>query len=303
MNFQLKTTWQHIRRSPYQAAAAIFIMILTFFAGLSFAYLSIGADKLLSYLEKKPQIIIFFNDTVIKSDQIGDLKDKIAKTGKEVKLTFVTKEDALKIYQDRNKSDPLLLELVTAKTLPASLEIGTSRASDLPEIYDAVKDYSSIEDISYQKDIVNGLVMALRRIRQLGVGVFAFLVLTSMFIILTVIGMKISIHKEEIEVQRLIGASSWYIRWPFVFEGVCYGFFSACIAWVTVIVAVMFSAPYIKPYTSGLNLSPVVISFSDLKNLGEIAPFHLVLLIISLLSGVFVGAWGSLMAVWRYLKN
>lgn len=303
MNFQLQTTWKHIRRSPYQALSAVMIMTLTFFAGLAFAYLSLGADKMLTYLEKKPQIILFFNDSVTSPDQVGDLKTKLENTGKASKIKFVSKDDALKIYQERNKSDPLLLELVTAKTLPASLEIGATKAVDLPVLYDIVKDVPNVEDISYQKDIIGGLIGVVERVRKIGAGLFVFLAVTSVFIILTVVGMKISMHKEEIDVQRLVGASKWYIRWPFIFEGIFYGMGSALVAWMLEIVTIILLNPYIRSYTADLQLSPIIFGVSDFSNLAVIAPFQLTMLGIALLAGMFVGAWGSSLAVWRYLKD
>jgi len=278
-------------------------MTLTFFAGLAFAYLSLGADKMLTYLEKKPQIILFFNDSVTSPDQVGDLKTKLENTGKASKIKFVSKDDALKIYQERNKSDPLLLELVTAKTLPASLEIGATKAVDLPVLYDIVKDVPNVEDISYQKDIIGGLIGVVERVRKIGAGLFVFLAVTSVFIILTVVGMKISMHKEEIDVQRLVGASKWYIRWPFIFEGIFYGMGSALVAWMLEIVTIILLNPYIRSYTADLQLSPIIFGVSDFSNLAVIAPFQLTMLGIALLAGMFVGAWGSSLAVWRYLKD
>lgn len=291
MSLQTKTTWQHIRRSPYQALAAIMIMAVTFFIGLLFVQLSLGADKLLNYLEKKPQVVIFFNDSVTSEDQVADLKNKLSSTGKVSKMQFVTKDEALKIYQDRNKSDQDLLALVTAKTLPASLEIGAKNAVDLPVIYDLVKDTENIEEISYQKEIVSSLINVVDHIRKFGAGLVGFLLITSLFIVLTVVGMKISLRKDEIEVQRLIGASKWYIRWPFIFEGIIYGVFGAFLAWAVVSALTYFFTPRFQTYLAGTGIFPLSLNF------------YLLVLGSSVATGIVVGSIGSLIAVWRYLKN
>lgn len=291
MAFQTKTTWQHIRRSPYQALAAVMIMSVTFFIGLMFVQLSLGADKLLTYLEKKPQVVVFFNDSVTSEDQILALEDKLRATGKTAKLQFVTKEDALRIYQERNKSDPALLELVTAKTLPASLEIGAKNVEDLPALYDVAKDASNIEEISYQKEIVGSLINVVDNIRRFGAGLVGFLLVTSLFIVLTVVGMKISLRKDEIEVQRLIGASKWYIRWPFIFEGIFYGVFGAVIAWSVMSALIFFLTPKVQMYLVGTGILPLSLNF------------YLLVLGFSIASGIVVGSIGSLIAVWRYLRN
>ena len=289
MNHQLSVTWQHIRRSPYQAAAAIMIMTLTIFVGLAFTFISFGSQKLLTYLEQKPQVIAFFNDSIIRSDQVGQLRDKLKSTGKVASVKFVSKDQALKIYQQRNKSDPLLLELVTANTLPASLEVSAQNVSDLPSLYEILKDTKNVEEISYQRDVVNTLIGVLDKVRKFGLGLVVFLVTTSLFTILTIIGMKIALRRDEIEVQRLVGASKWYVRMPFLLEGLFYGAVGALISWSAIYSLIYFSTPYLLPYFSGLSIlpiSPVVM----LQFLG-----------VTIVAGGFVGIFGSFLAVWRYL--
>ncbi len=291
MKHLITVTWQHLRRSPYQALAAIMIMTMTTFAILSFTLLSISSQKLLTYLEQKPQVIAFFNDTVTTPDQVAATISELEKTGKAASVRFVSKDEALKIYRDRNKSDPLLLELVTANTLPASIEVSANSVSDLPSLYEILKTVPNVEEISYQRDVVNSLIGALDRVRKFGAGLITFLVATSILTILTIIGMKISVRKDEIDIQRLVGASTWYIRMPFILEGLFYGLASATISWFVISAIILFSTPQLKPYLSGLSILPV----SWITSL-EILGF-------SLLTGALVGATGSYFAVRRYLKS
>lgn len=291
MKHQLTVVWQHIRRSPYQAAAAIMIMTLTMFVSLFFLLLSLASQQLLTSFEQKPQVIVFFKDDITSEDQIMDLEKQINDTGKVARLNFVSKEKALEIYKDRNKDDPLLLELVTANTLPSSLEVSAKNVSDLPVLYEILQKAPKMEEISYQKDIVNTLIAVLDKLRKFGVFVISFLVATSLFTILTIIGMKIALRREEIEVERLVGASTWYIRWPFLLEGMCYGIIGALISWAVIFLSVYLLTPYLSPAFSGLSLFPVPIEFSLLVLLG------------SIFSGAFVGGSGSFFAVWRYLKD
>lgn len=291
MKHQLQVTWQHMRRSPYQAAAAIMIMTLTMFVGLTFLLLSLGSQRLLSYLEQKPQVIAFFNDTVTSVDQVKETVDKIREVNSAAVVKFVSKAEALKIYQDRNKADPLLLELVTANTLPASLEVSAKKVADLPVLYEILKAAPNVEDISYQKDVVNTLISVLDKIRKGGLGLVIFLVTTALFTILTIIGMKIALRKDEIEVEKLVGASTGYVRWPFLLEGFFYGFFGAVVSWVVIYAIILVSTPHLLAYLSGLSLLPVPPIFM-LEVLGG-----------AIVVGGLVGIVGSFAAVWRYLKN
>lgn len=291
MKHQLAVTWQHLRRSPYQAAAAVMIMTLTLFVGLVFFLLSLGSQQLLTYLEQKPQVIAFFNDTVTKENQVKDTVDKLSETNKAAGIKFVSKDQALVIYKERNKNDPILLELVSANTLPASLEVSAKNVADLPALYEILKQTPNVEDISYQKDVVNTLILVLDKIRKGGLGLVTFLVLTSLFTILTIIGLKIALRKDEIEVERLVGASGNFIRLPFLLEGLFYGLFGAVVSWAVLYGGIYLATPYVLPYVSGLNLLPLAPVFM-LEVLGG-----------AVLAGGLVGVIGSFLAVWRYLKN
>lgn len=290
MKHLLNVTWQHIRRSPYQALAAVMIMMLTIFVGLAFFLLSLGSQKLLVYLEHKPQVIAFFNDTVTSEDQVREIENTLSAGGKVNAVKFVSKDEALAIYKNRFNNDPLLLELVSANTLPASLEVSAKTVNDLPSLYQILKKTPNIEEISYQQDVVKSLIGVLDRVRKFGVGLVGFLVVTSLLTILTIIGMKIALRREEIEVERLIGASNWYVRAPFLFEGFFYGAVGAIISWGLIYAIIFVSTPYLLPYLAGLSLLPL-------------QPIFMVeVLAGTVIVGGLVGVVGSFLAVWRYLK-
>src|SRR5258708_7175617 len=99
----MKTTWHHVRRSPYQALAAILIMMVTFFAVSVFTFLILGSTKIINYFESKPQVTAFFKDEA-KQQDIDALKTQIQSTGKIASTKFVSKQDALKIYKEQNRN-------------------------------------------------------------------------------------------------------------------------------------------------------------------------------------------------------
>src|SRR6202142_2108230 len=96
----LKTTWTNVRRSPYQAFAAILIMTLTFLVVSFFTFLLVGSSKIINYFESKPQVTAFFKNEAKQSD-INDLESKLAATNKTSSIKFVSKQDALKIYKEQ----------------------------------------------------------------------------------------------------------------------------------------------------------------------------------------------------------
>ena len=284
-----KTTWRNIRRSPYQAFAAILIMMLTFLTVSVFAFLIGGSSQIINYFESKPQVTAFFKNEEKQSD-INALENNLQSSGKIASIKFVSKDEALKIYKEQNKNDPLLLDLVTADILPASLEISTTKIEDLSTISDTLKNSSIVQEVVFQKDVVSTLTDWTSALRRIGAALIVILSLVSIFIMVTIIGIKISQKKEDIEIMRLIGATNWYIRWPFVFEGMFYGVIGAILGWIVASIALWYSTPFLETFLKGipvLPVSPVVL---------------LELLGVELILAALLGAFSSYLAVLRYLK-
>lgn len=284
-----KTTWKNIRRSPYQAIAAIFVMMLTFLAFSIFALIIFGSSRIVNYFESKPQVTAFFRDEA-KQAEIDGLAATLKESGLISSVKFVSKEEALKIYREQNKNDPLLLDLVTAEILPASLEISTYKIEDLSLVSETLKQSTIVAEVVFQKDVVSTLTSWTSILRKIGLAVVALLALVSIFIMVTIIGIKISQKRADIETMRLIGAGSWYIRWPFILEGIFYGLVGAFVGWFISVGALLWVSPYLASFLRGIPLLPI-------------SPVILLeLLGIEVLVAVILGAFSSYLAVLRYLK-
>lgn len=285
----LDTVAKYIRRSPYQAISAALIMTLTFFTICIFAIITILSIRLITYFESRPQLTVFFKD-VTKPENIDALKSELQSTGKTSSITFVSKEDALRIYKEQNKNDPILLDLVTADILPSSIEVQATRAEYLADLARIVKSSPNVEEVIFQKDIVDTLISWTNLFKNVGIAVIIILVIVSIFVILTIIGIKITVRREEIETMKLIGASHWFIRMPFIVEGALYGFIGAIISWMISYGLLLYFQPALTSFLKGVPifpLSPVLM----LEVLG-----------LQIILAVTLGAFASFVAVLRYLK-
>lgn len=290
-----KTTWRNIRRSPYQAFAAVLVMTLTFLFISFFTFLLFGSAKAISYFESRPQVTAFFRNEVKQAD-IDNLKNELTATNKVASLKFVSKQDALKIYREQNKNDPLLLELVTADILPASLEISTIKIEDLSVINNMLcknnncDDSPLVSEVVFQKDVVSVLTSWTNALRSIGFSLVIVLSLVSVFIMVIIIGVKISQKKEDIGIMKLIGAGDWYIRWPFVFEGVYYGVIGAILGWLISAGALWYATPFLSSFLKGMPIFPIPLIFL------------FGLLGAEILVAIVLGTLSSFLAVLRYLK-
>lgn len=285
----VKFTKRNIRRTPFQAIAASMIMFLTFFAMTIFLVLAAGSQVILRYYESKPQVIAFFKDGTTDQD-VTAIQNALTQEGRVTATRFVSKDQALKIYRERNKNDPALLELVTANILPASLEISTQTPEDLAGVAELLKREPVVSEVIVPEDVVQTLTSATRVIRIVGGATVGFLLLFATLVTIMIIGFKIRLRRNEIEIMRLLGASSSFIRTPFILEGIFYGVAGALGAWAIVYIMLWYFTPFLNGYLGEVKLLPVNPLFM-LGLLGSI-----------LVVATIIGGLGSVGAVRRYLR-
>ncbi len=286
---QVKQSIKFIRRSPYQALAATLAMSLTFFISSLFVILIIGGQIVLNYIEQRPQVIAFFKDDTTEA-QINEIIKKVESTGLTKNIKYVSKEEALAIYRERNKDEPLLLESVTADFLPASIDISVNRAQDINQITTEIRNEAQVERVITPENLVKQLVKWTKTIRTGGVVFVATLLSVSFLIIIMVIGMRIALRREEISIMNLVGATKWYIAKPFFLEGALYGIIGSSIAVFLIYGLILFYSPNIQSFLGPIQVFPIHPLFFIYLWLGE------------MLAAASIGIIGAAIALYRYLK-
>jgi cell division transport system permease protein len=289
MKRALRTAIKHIRRSPFHSLGAILILSITFYLLSRFVLELAATDKVLKHFESLPQAIAFFSDQATPED-ISSLQNKLETTSSVASMKFVSKEEALKIYQEQNKDDPLLLEMVTADILPASLEVSAISPDALPKLAEIMRSHEGVEEVAFNQDITDRLNDWGRSIRVTGLARLTIFSIGSLMIIMLAISTKVASKKKEIEVMNLIGATKGYIVLPFLAEGVIYGLVSSFVGWGFAYLELLYSTPIILKYFGDIDLLPVPILFMFLLLGAEMA------------IGILVGVFTSLLAARRFLK-
>ncbi len=292
MSSAFKLSQNRVRRSPYQAVAAILILTMTLFLAAVFFLIAAGSQAVLRYFETRPQVNAFYKQDVVPTPQDVELiKTKMLATGKIDTFKYVSKEAALDIYKQLNKNDPLLLEAVTAGMLPASIEISAKDPKDLKSLAEAMSHEPGIDDVRFAEDIVSSLSVWTRSVRLIGAGLVGAHIIISFVIILLIIGIKVSARRDEIYLHQLLGATHGFIMGPFIWEGVSYGLISGFIAWGLAYLIILYSTPFLVTFLAGLPVLPVPVWFMLLVLLGTES------------LGMIIGALGAMLATWRYLRS
>jgi len=286
----LKLTFHHIRRSPFQSTVAFLTVFTCFFILNFFLLINRGLSGVLNHFETKPEITIFLKDGLNQA-KVESIQKELASYPGIKEIRYISKEKALSLYKDMNKDNPLLTEMVTASILPASFEVSAFNPKVLEAIaqnFSAKKDI--VDEIIYQKDVIESLLSWTKIIRQSGLVLISVSVFIVFVMIFTLIGMKINNRKDEIKISRLLGASKFYVKRPFLLEGIIYGFSGSFLGFVL-------SFLIIYNFRTAINVFFQPIIF--VPELSLIEPF---LLVIEILVGILIGLSASWLGARRYIK-
>lgn len=303
MSQHFKTAWIHIRRVPYQALAAIFIMVITFFVAAVLAFLAYASSQTLHYFETKPQIIAFLKDDATP-DLVSSLQRKLGGDQRVKNIGYVSKEQALEIYKTATSDNPILSELVSPSVFPASLEFSVVDLVFAEEVINEVKEESVVAQVVFTaslgdgKDIntvIDNLKNITNYIRVGGAAVVGFLLASSFLTLLVIIGMRVAARREEVETLMLLGATPGFIKMPFIIEALFYALFGSFVGWIFSALLILYATPFLTSYFKDVPIFPQDPGGLFLL-LGQVLGAELVL-------AFFLGLLGSLIALGRYRKT
>lgn len=303
MSIHTKTAFDAIKRSPFQALSAIFVLALTFLVATTVAVLVYASNKSLSYFETRPQIIAFIKDGT-GDDLVSTLQDKLTNDMRLKDVKYVPKEAALEIYKNATEDNPLLAELVSPSIFPASLEFSVKDLSSAETVIGEVKSEAIVEQVGFTAniggekslgDVVGRLKTISSYLRIGGIIFVGALSLTSFLVLLVIISMRMNSKKGEIEILSLIGATPSFVRKPVVVEAVVYSISGVLIGWTISLISWLYISPSILSYFGQIPVLP--------KEPLAFFTLFAIILGIELVVGMIIALTGSLIAVKRSLKK
>jgi len=293
----VKYGFQNFWRNKALSFVAVTIMTFTLLTITMFVILNLLVIFNINKVKDRIDLTVYFKDDV--TDQaIFDLQKNLANLPAVKEVTYVSKEDALKRWQQQFNDNDSLKGIVSQayNPLPRSLEVSPQDPSQLPQIENIIHQdvYAlMIADTSYtrNKDIVNRLLSLLQFIKRSGLAIGLFFILISFLVIFNTIRLTIFTKRDEIEVMKLVGAAKGFIRGPFVVEGVLYGLFGSIFSLLIIYFGVYFLSPYVSPY---FGLETDLFSYL-VKYIPVIVAFQFGV-------ATIIGTICSQFAMWRHLR-
>jgi len=289
-----------LRRTPYQTFAALSVLFFTLLlSGLLFISLTF-LQGLLNYVETRPRVIVYFQ-VKAEEEQIAAVKEKIKNTNKTSEIKFVSKEEAYEIYKEFTQNDPLLLEMTSSEILPASLEIDAIKPEYLPELAEMLKNQPGVDEVQYQKDIIDNLLSLTSKVRKTTAVFFGYLMFMSIIVLTTTLSFKIALKREEIGILKLLGASNMYIRKPFIGESIFLGVLATALSNIILIGTLISMNSFLQEYFAGIPNLMTTLAGVPL----QVWPFNLTFAIATLavtaIFSLFITLISSFTATNRYL--
>lgn len=300
----IKMGMQYFVRNLTLAVAAMAVMVITLTIILFSVIANATFNNTIQQITDKIDVSVYLKDEVaVDAEERDQLINDLKEIQNVREVNYVSKEDALETYKEANQDNPDLLAAIsqTDNPLPASLQIKPVDPNKIEEIKTFLEkpeiQAMQSEETSYsgdRKDAIDKISQATSFIQRAGVVGIIIFTIVSILIIFNTIRMTIFNRRDELQIMRLLGASTWFIRGPFVVETVIYGLISAMISVVIVNTLFVVSSTAFEASSLGvLDINFAAKYFQDR---------YLIILTLQLLIGILIGAASSTIATRRYLK-
>ncbi len=287
------------RRNSWLSVATIVVITITLFTINTLVVINFLSETVLANLQEKIDITVQFKGGTAE-DKIFDFKDKLEKMAEVKNVSYTSQEKAMENFKEAHKDDEKFLQSIKElgnNPLFASLNIKAHQLGQYAQIdrfiSESDESQSIIEKVNYQEnqkpiDNFSNLIETVRKMIIFMAIIFSFLAILITF---NTIRLAMYSHRREIEIMRLVGATNWYIKMPFVVEGIILGILG-CFATLTITYfLVTFISPRVVNFLPGVDLA--VYFKSNL----------LMIILLQLAAGIFLGTVSSLIAIRKYLKT
>ncbi len=293
----IKAGWTNFKRNSYLSVAATGVMSLALILFLGLLSLQFLTSQVVYSLEGKVDISAYFK-TDTSDEQILKIQSDLKARADVVSVEYVSRDQALSDFKARHAQDPLIQESLSQlddNPLAASLNIKTQNSSQyasITQFLENSKFKDAIDKINFyeNRDVIDRIGKLSNSIKTWGLTATLLLALIAVLVTFNTVRLTIYNQKQEIEIMRLVGASNWHIRGPYLAEGGFYGLFASIAA-----VAVFYPLIYLVSDKISNFLESVNLLAYFVNGIGEV-----VLMTASL--GILLGVASSFIAIRKHLK-
>ena len=256
----LKFTWQHFWRNIWLSLATMTIIVLTLFSLTTLVLINVIAVSATDTVKDTVDVSLYFSNAA-SEESVRLLQTELEKIEEIKEIKYVSAEESLAVFKEKHKNDESIQDTLAEldeNPLGATLILEAYQAEQYPLIMKKIQELGAdelAEKIDYEdhRILISRINQFTDKIRTFGMIISIIFILVAVLTVFNTIRMGIYIHRKEIGIMRLVGANNWYIRMPFIIEGLWYTLLSCIIFWVLVFVMLHFFGPRANEFFYGIN--------------------------------------------------
>lgn len=278
-----------LRRSGWLTVAAVITVSISLFLVGLFSLLVFNVNLVASAVESEVEVAVFLDVTTPK-DALSELQETFNGLPGVQTATLISKEEGLRELEKQfGQQSDLTRALGGKNPLPDYFKLKTDNPADVPAVAAAAKEMRYVEEVKYGQGMVERLFQITAWIRLFGTAIIILLGIAAVTLVAIAIRMTVFARRQEIGVMKFVGASDWFIRWPFFLEGMLLGLFGGVIAGLVLEMAYGF---VVRRLEVSLAFLPHLASLKDAW----------ILVAGLVVGGIVLGSLGSLISVRRFLR-
>ncbi|MGN0548032.1 MAG: permease-like cell division protein FtsX [Acutalibacteraceae bacterium] len=292
IGYLTKEGFRNIRVNHLMSIASIAVLMSCLvMMGAAFMVI-VNVNNVMSEIESQNVVMVYLKDEV-QGEAITELREKITLMQNVKKCEFVDKETAFKQQLEELDTDATYFEGVD-NPLPDLFKVSVSDMTKFDKTVAELKTLVGVDSVRDNREIAQTLVKIRQTIFYVSIGVIAVLLLISLFIIANTVRITMYSRRLEINIMKSVGATNWFIRWPFMVEGMVLGAISGILSLAVVWGLYRLVQPSVSSMLTMVSRGFTTVSFLD---------YAVYILVAFLVIGIVSGGIGSLISIQKYLKE
>ena len=289
INYFIVDALKSIKRNITVSFAAMLTVLVTFFVLGTFTLVGLNFNKTIEDVADKIEIKVYLQDDIKLVNQ-REVEIKLSEQDGVKAVTYESKDEAFTKLKKDLEGNSGMLEGYSLENNPlaSSYIVTLEDASYASNVTKAVEDMTGVESVTNQQELIEKISRVVDFVQILGVILFFVFIGVSIFLIMNTIKLAVYSRRREVGIMKFVGATDWFIRWPFVIEGILIGAIGSLLATAVLYFIYRGVFGFIASNLLIANLVPV--SFVLTTLLGGF-----------LLGGIVVGAIGSIAALRKFL--
>lgn len=287
VQYVAKETATNLKRNVFITVAAVLVVSVSLYLVGVVLIASFAVDRALTLQTRKVEVAVFLSRDVTPPAR-DSIQNDLTGMPEVASVEYESKEDAYERFKILFRDEPEIVANTTPDALPESFRVKLKDPNEFPVVRDRLDGRPGIAEIRDERQFLKRFLAVVRDIRTLGAVVVGLLILAAAVLIATTIRMAIFARRREVAIMKLVGATNWFIRIPFMLEGVIQGMVGTVFA----VLLLLLTKPFFTNLAKSFQFLNLTVSVPEILQRSALL----------LLFGIVIGALGSLLGLRRFLE-